>query len=97
MIADGPYSVEKVEALAATLANRPYLLLSVLKEMGLQIVCERPGCEGIVQHPTRSMMHYSWDGKGEDPNRDLLLCYNCSCEHIDQMTAQYYEYCQGLL
>jgi len=88
---------KQAPSIALALRNRPELFMDILKEMGLQVICERPGCEGIVQHPTRSMVRYSWDGKGEDPNRDLLLCYECSCEHIDQMTAQYEEYYQGLL
>lgn len=45
--------------------------------------------DGVCQHckeqttvgyePSRTMYH--WDGKGEDPNRDVLLCAKCSCEH----------------
>jgi hypothetical protein len=88
---------KQAPSIALALRNRPELFMDILKEMGIQVICERPGCEGIVQHPTPSMTGYSWDGKGEDPNRDLLLCYNCSCEHIEQMTAQWEEYKQNLL
>jgi len=88
---------KQAPSIALALRNRPELFMEILKEMGLQVICERPGCEGIVQHPTRAMVRYSWDGKGEDPNRDLLLCYDCSCEHIEEMEAQCMEFYRGLL
>jgi len=53
---------------------------------------ERRRCEGAkgpcdISGPTvqleSSRTMYHWDGKGEDPNRDVWLCPDCAKEHHD--------------
>ncbi|MHA2279977.1 MAG: hypothetical protein ACXAC5_03750 [Promethearchaeota archaeon] len=49
------------------------------------------GCPGIGK-PTSSRTMYEWDGTGEDPNRDLILCSLCAEEHNDIMDDQWKAY-----
>ena len=88
----------KAERIATALKNQPRLLLEVLEALGATPRCEYPGCpEKVAASPTPSMTAYSWDGEGEDPNRDLLLCEEHAQEHVEQMRAQWEEYWSGLL
>ena len=45
----------------------------------------------------RSRTAYHWDGKGEDPNRPVLLCRECAAEHHDHWDGMWDEYHAGLL
>ena len=41
----------------------------------------------------KAMTAYPWDGGGEDPNRDRVLCANCAREYREywsDMWAEYY-------
>ena len=45
------------------------------------------------------MTAYAWDGKGENPNRDPILCSECANDyrkHWQEMWDEYYS-SQGLL
>jgi hypothetical protein len=57
-----------------------------------QKVCECCGrTDGVESEPSRTAYH--WDRKGEDPNRDVLLCRVCAVDHHahwDDMWANYY-------
>jgi len=40
---------------------------------------------------------YEWDGTGEDPNRDLILCEWHGEEYTEIMNDQWADYYSGLL
>lgn len=59
-------------------------------------------CEGQCKRwtdliTTSSMTQHEWDGTGEDPNRDWLLCTECSEEYTAAMQEQWEEYWSGRL
>ena len=52
--------------------------------------CELIGGPGVVDmRPSYTMYH--WDGKGEDPNRDLPLCESCARYHYEEMKERWME------
>lgn len=58
--------------------------------------CQRCGSfYGLIDTP--SMTCYTWDGKGEDPNRSTLYCEDCSADYVDYMTERWEDYYQGRL
>jgi hypothetical protein len=59
--------------------------------------CEACGVKSkrVVDCP--SYTQYHWDGKGEDPNRDLQLCLECAEGYMEQMESQWADYYGGLL
>ncbi len=46
---------------------------------------------------TPGMTSYCWDGIGEDPNRDVRLCPECSSCHVSHWEEMWAEYHGGLL
>lgn len=52
--------------------------------------CEHCGRRPAFLWP--SLTAYSWDGTGEDPNRDLKLCKECGEEHQQIMEDQWNDY-----
>lgn len=52
-------------------------------------------CERVVLWPTSSQTAYEWNGEGENPNKDLMLCPLCSIDYTQMMTAQWDEYNAG--
>lgn len=58
--------------------------------------CEYPGCVNIGR-PVPSQTMYEWNGIGEDPNRDLVLCGPCGYEYTENMNHQWAVYYGGLL
>lgn len=44
-----------------------------------------------------ALTSYYWDGKGEDPNRDLFLCSACRGMYCDYWNERWAEYYGGLL
>jgi hypothetical protein len=59
-------------------------------------------CEGPCQEVTEclrcpSHTQYYWDGKGEDPNADLILCKCCAEEYLEMMEDQWYGYYSNLM
>ena len=46
----------------------------------------------IHMFPTAAMTAYSWDGKGENPNRAQSLCPTCSQEYVEYWEEQWAEY-----
>lgn len=42
--------------------------------------------------PVPSQTQYVWNGEGEDPNRDLILCRMCEAEYTDMMNEKWAEY-----
>jgi len=63
------------------------------------IPCEdgRPGCRNTPSGLVPSMTAYDWDGEGEDPNRDKLMCPQCAEEYTEMMKEQWDEYYNGRL
>tara|TARA_Y100000034_G_scaffold121012_1_gene164707 strand:- start:510 stop:713 length:204 start_codon:yes stop_codon:yes gene_type:complete len=57
--------------------------------------CEHCG-DGQAE-PRPAMTAYHWDGKEEDPNRNLLLCDHCYQGYRDYWTERWAEYYSGLL
>lgn len=51
--------------------------------------CEQCGEPG---HEVRAMTAYDWDGKGEDPNRPLMLCLGCEMDYVEHWQSQWDEY-----
>lgn len=45
--------------------------------------------------PRSAMTAYYWDGKGEDPNRDVVLCESCWMEYYDYWAGLWDEYYAG--
>jgi hypothetical protein len=58
--------------------------------------CERCGIEeGLEFESGRTA--YEWDGKGEDPNRCVVLCRECAKEHHEHWDEMWEEYYRGRL
>lgn len=56
------------------------------------LMCKHQGCKAN-EEPTSSRTAYSWNGKGRDPNRDIVLCESCAVDHYlywDDMWSEYY-------
>lgn len=49
----------------------------------------------VRREPARTM--YAWDGQGEDPNADLMLCRDCAAEHHANWDERWADYYAGLL
>jgi hypothetical protein len=49
----------------------------------------------IIQTPCTTK--YSWDGIGEDPNRDPLLCIYCANEYVMYWEERWAEYYSSIL
>lgn len=61
-------------------------------EIRLPGTCEYCGESRHVK-PESSRTMYHWDGEGENPNRDRILCEGCAVdhhEHWDEMWDSYY-------
>lgn len=61
--------------------------------------CENPECARTDARVIPCMTAYAWDGKGENPNRDPVLCGGCADDyrkHWQEMWDEYYS-SQGLL
>lgn len=54
--------------------------------------CESCGHEGKDVVDTPSQTCYCWNGEGEDPNRDLVLCFECAYAYEAHMTDKWKEY-----
>ncbi len=55
---------------------------------------------GVTSHrvlniPSQTM--YVWDGKGDDPNADKMLCVECAITYTEDMNYQWDEYYRGRL
>lgn len=77
------------------LRANPHDLMLLALGLGLPLPrCEGHAheCSGIVVQRTRCMTAYTWDGTGEDPNRDPLLCPTCSVAYTEAWEAQWDEY-----
>lgn len=72
---------------------------SYRKKIGVGI-CEKcslikgESVEAIVYGVTSQTL-YHWDGEGEDPNRDLILCYGCSKDYTLWMWSDWADYYCG--
>src|ERR1035437_4650479 len=55
--------------------------------------CPRCNAFGATEWPSMTM--YQWDGKGEDPNRDIVLCDLCGEEYDEMMKERWDEYYGG--
>lgn len=93
-------AVPGVDLLIQFLQDRPDVFTEVLRA----IRTPTPTCEGfqgechrLVLWPTRSMTAYTWDGTGEDPNRDKMYCPTCSREYTAEMQEKWDDYQSGLL
>lgn len=78
-------------------------ILDEVAESHYLLGVKNPGrCEGckrdveyIVQTP--SCTKYCWDGQGEDPNRDRMLCITCSEDHLDYWNEMWSDYYSSVL
>jgi len=57
--------------------------------------CERCG-KGPAEHRP-AMTAYHWDGKGEDPNQDVMLCDECYDNHHAYWTSMWQDYYNGCM
>jgi len=57
--------------------------------------CDR--CEARPAYYWPSMTAYEWNGKGENPNADKILCQMCGEEYTQIMKEQWDEYNAGRL
>jgi hypothetical protein len=59
--------------------------------------CERCDHVGkdVVDCPSQTQ--YPWDGTGDDPNRDHVLCIECAIEITEQMNYQWSEYWSSVM
>lgn len=53
-------------------------------------LCEQ--CGKVEGEARPSMTAYHWNGKGENPNRDVWLCTICSIEYCDVMESHWNDY-----
>jgi len=85
------------------LASRGKRVSDRLKELSIEYELLGGGgrpeqtCEWCGEHsdrvtsvPRQTMYH--WDGNGEDPNRNHLLCFDCGIEASEQIEYQWDEY-----
>jgi hypothetical protein len=49
---------------------------------------------GVEKESSRTMYH--WDGKGQDPNADILFCRPCASFHHDYWDEMWNEYYSGI-
>ena len=51
-------------------------------------------CGRDVEHlfETPSRTFYDWNGEGEDPNADKMLCLDCSIDYSEMMEDRWREY-----
>lgn len=67
--------------------------------LGLDKVCA--ACSGQSGdrdvRPRSSMTAYHWDGKGPDPNADILLCEPCAEHYFEMMNEMWNECRSGLM
>jgi hypothetical protein len=81
--------------------NDPLNHLRRLTKQCLKILLRRNECEhcgsiwGVKLEP--SYTAYYWDGVGEDPNREVMLCRACAEYHRDYWQERWDEYYAGLL
>ncbi len=50
---------------------------------------------GLKHESSRTL--YPWDGTGEDPNADLILCHRCAILHHEYWNDMWDEYNSGRL
>lgn len=89
-----------LQRLARWLRANPEALAELLDLLRVApVLCEGFGgpCRHRVLWPTPSQTQYEWDGQGEDPNADKMLCPKCSEEYTEMMDDQWAEYRAGLL
>ena len=88
----------EVARLGRWLKHRPNVLTQVLRWLKTPVLkCEghRGPCEGLVLWPTSAMTQYEWDGTGEDPNRDQMLCPVCAETYREDWQDRWDEYNAG--
>jgi hypothetical protein len=59
--------------------------------------CEYCPCVGWDVRARSAATAYSWNGEGENPNRDIVLCDTCSADYYEHWEEQWAEYHRGLL
>ena len=61
------------------------------------IPCEdgRPDCRATPSVLVDSRTMYDWNGEGEDPNRDKIMCRECAADYNEQMNSQWADYNNG--
>jgi len=60
-------------------------------------ICECCGTSSPLVAPCCSHTRYVWDGTGENPNRDRLLCPDCAIEYTEEMEDKWNEYYSGIM
>ena len=61
------------------------------------MVCQNCNIESENVHSHQVMTQYSWNGKGIDPNEDIILCEKCWTEYCDYWKEKWNDYYGGLL
>lgn len=61
------------------------------------LTCEHCGVSNDQVEPWPAQTAYHWDGTGEDPNRDVVLCPACHSDYSDHWQEMWNEYYRGLL
>lgn len=72
---------------------------NTLEKLVLALRLQVPKCEGVTHECDRPVITrtpcrtgYSWDGEGENPNKDPHLCIACSKEYDDLWSERWREY-----
>lgn len=89
---------DPLRRLAAWLSTRPAELEELARILRVPLhTCEGQfgSCTNLVISGTVCRTSYPWDGEGENPNRDPLLCPECSQNYDDHWKAMWDEYHSG--
>jgi hypothetical protein len=54
-------------------------------------------CDSIDVRSIPAMTAYHWDGEGEDPNRDRILCKECAEGYVEHWSDMWEDYWAGRL
>lgn len=89
-----------MERLLDWLRSHPLEFQFLAKELNMPL----PTCEGfsgecgnLVLWRTSALTAYEWKEGTADPNRDLILCPQCSAEYTEHWQEQWREYYSGQL
>ena len=64
-------------------------------EIELMSYCENCGDQPAVM--CQAATAYHWDGTGENPNRDVWLCYDCREDYYGHWNERWEEYYSGCM
>jgi hypothetical protein len=91
---------DPLHRLSLWLAKRPMELVELATRLGIPLrQCEgfEGPCENVVLWETPGMTSYEWDGEGVNPNRNRLLCPECSAGYVAHWKDMWDEYRASVL